>query len=84
MPSSSGPGTARSMLSDQDDKAQLPSPVHLQLPFGVQLALKGTAAAANGAGPSDVTSFFAMKDSEQARQVLLHSPIPNVGSLIRY
>ena len=67
MPSSSGLGTACSMLSDQDDKAQLPSPVHLKLPVEVQMALKGSATAANGAGTSDISSFFALEDAAQAR-----------------
>ena len=73
MPSSSGRVTARSMLSDHDDKAQLPSPVHLQLPVGVQLALKGSVAASTtaGAGSSDIDSFFALEDAAQARFALL-------------
>ena len=67
LPSSSGRGLTRSPLSDQEyhHKAVPSSPVHLQLPVGVQLQLKG------GAGSSDIASFFEQEDSAQ---VLMQQP----------
>jgi hypothetical protein len=53
----------KSILSDAEDKAQLPSPVELQLPKSVQMQLKGSVA--GGAAASDITSFFEAEDKQQ-------------------
>ncbi|GAX72972.1 hypothetical protein CEUSTIGMA_g425.t1, partial [Chlamydomonas eustigma] len=55
--------SGKSILSDAEDKGQLPSPVELQLPKSVQMQLKG--AVVGGAAASDITSYFEAEDKQQ-------------------